>query len=99
MAVGVLTQAGHRVLVETKAGEGSGFANEEYAKAGATIVNTAEEVYGQADMIYHVKEPIASEYPLLRKDQILFTYLHLAANEELTHVLMDKEIVSIAFGL
>lgn len=97
MAVGVLTQAGHQVLVQTKAGEGSGFADEEYTKAGATMVNTAEEVYGQADMIYHVKEPIAPEYPLLRKDQILFTYLHLAAVEELTHVLMDREVVSIAF--
>ena len=97
MAAGVLTQAGHEVLVQTRAGEGSGFPDEEYIKAGATIVGTAEEVYGRADMIYHVKEPIAPEYPLLRKDQILFTYLHLAAVEELTRVLMDREVVSIAY--
>jgi len=97
MAAGVLTQAGHEVLVQTRAGEGSGFPDEEYIKAGATIVGTAEEVYGRADMIYHVKEPIAPEYPLLRKDQILFTYLHLAAVEELTHVLMDRGVVGIAY--
>jgi len=96
MAVGVLTKAGHQVLVQTKAGEGSGFADEEYIKAGATI-STAEEVYGQAEMIYHVKEPIASEYPLLRRDQILFTYLHLATTEELTQVLMEKGVVAIAY--
>ncbi len=97
MAAGVLAQAGHEVLVQTGAGEGSGFSDEDYVKAGATIVDTAEEVYGRADMIYHVKEPIAPEYPLLRKDQILFTYLHLAAAEELTHVLMDKGVVAIAY--
>jgi len=97
MAVGVLTKAGHQVLVQTKAGEGSDFADEEYIKAGATIVKTAEEVYGQAEMIYHVKEPIASEYPLLRRDQILFTYLHLATAEELTQVLMEKGVVAIAY--
>jgi alanine dehydrogenase len=97
MAVAVLTKAGHQVLVETKAGEGSGFTDEEYLKAGATIVNTPEEVYGQAEMIYHVKEPLPSEYPLLRKGQILFTYLHLACAEELTHVLMEKGVVAIAY--
>jgi len=97
MVAGVLAQAGHEVLVQTRAGEGSGFSDEDYVKAGATIVDTAEEVYGRADMIYHVKEPIAPEYPLLRKDQILFTYLHLAAAEELTHVLMDKGVVAIAY--
>ncbi len=97
MAAGVLTQAGHQVLVQTKAGDGSGFTDEEYAKVGATIVSTAEEVYGQAEMIYHVKEPLAPEYPLLRRDQILFTYLHLAAAKEVTQVLMDKGVVAIAF--
>ena len=97
MAVAELTRAGHKVLVQTTAGEGSGFADEEYTKAGATIVSTAKEVWDQAEMIYHVKEPISSEYPLLRRDQILFTYLHLAAVEELTHVLMDKGVTAIAF--
>ena len=97
MAVGVLTKAGHQVLVQTAAGEGSSFADEEYTEAGATIVGTAEEVYGQAEMIYHVKEPIPSEYPLLRKDQILFTYLHLAVAEELTHMLMDRGVIAIGY--
>jgi len=97
MAVGVLTQAGHKVLVQTTAGEGSGFTDEEYVKAGATMVNTAEEVYGQAEMIYHVKEPMPPEYPLLRKDQILFTYLHLAPARELTLALMKSGVVAIAY--
>ncbi len=97
MAVGVLAQAGHKVLVQTTAGEGSGFTDEEYVKAGATMVNTAEEVYGQAEMIYHVKEPMPLEYPLLRKDQILFTYLHLAPAKELTLALMKSGVVAIAF--
>jgi alanine dehydrogenase len=97
MAVEVLTKAGHQVLVQTTAGEGSGFADEEYVKAGATIVKRAEELYDRAEMIYQVKEPIPSEYPLLKKDQIHFRYLHLAAEEKLTHVLMEKGVVAIAF--
>jgi len=97
MAVGVLTQAGHKVLVQATAGEGSGFTDEEYAKAGATIVKTAEEVWGKAEMIYHVKEPIPIEYPLLRKNQILFTYLHLAPAKELTLALMKSGVTAIAF--
>ena len=96
-AVRVLTKAGHQVLVQTMAGDGSGFADGEYAKAGATIVKSAEELYDRAEMIYQVKEPIPSEYPLLKKDQIHFRYLHLAAEEKLTHVLMDKGVVAIAF--
>ena len=97
MAVGVLTQAGHKVLVQATAGEGSGFTDEEFVKVGATMVSTAEEVWGQAGMIYHVKEPIPVEYPLLRRDQILFTYLHLAPAKELTLALMKSGIVAIAF--
>jgi len=97
MAVGVLTKAGHKVLVQSKAGEGSGFSDEEYVKAGATIIEKAEGVWEQAEMIYHVKEPIPPEYPLLRKDQILFTYLHLAAEKELTLTLMSKGVIAIAF--
>ena len=97
VAVEVLTKAGHQVLVETMAGEGSGFADEEYIEAGGTVVDTAEEVYGRADMIYHVKEPIPSEYPLLKKSQILFAYLHLATAKELTLTLMDRGVVAIAY--
>lgn len=96
-AAGVLAKAGHEVLVETKAGEGSGFSDDEYSKAGAKIVKTAEEVWEKAEMIYHVKEPVPSEYPLLRKGQILWTYLHLAAAKELTLTLMEKGITGIAF--
>ena len=96
-AAGALTKAGHQVLVQTTAGEGSGFADGEYIKAGATIAKSAEELYNRAEMIYQVKEPIPSEYPLLKKDQIHFRYLHLAAEEKLTHALMDKGVVAIAF--
>ncbi len=97
IAVETLTQAGHQVLVQATAGKGSGFSDEEYVKAGATIVSTAEEVWKQAEMIYHIKEPIAPEYPLLQRDQILFSFLHLAAEKELTFALMDKGVTAIAF--
>ena len=90
VAVEALTKAGHQLLVETTGGDGSGFNDEEDIKARATVVSTAEEVYNRADMIYHVKEPVSSEYSLLKKDQILFSYLHLATNKELTHILMDR---------
>jgi len=96
-AVEALTEAGHQVLVETTAGEGSDFADEEYINAGATVMSTAEEVWNRADMIYHVKEPVPSEYPLLKKGQILFAYLHLAAAKELTLALMDRGVIAIAY--
>jgi len=96
-AVDVFVKAGHQVLVQSTAGEGSGFADEEYTKVGATMVKTAEELYERAEMIYQVKEPIPSEYPLLKKDQIHFRYLHLAAEEKLTKVLMERGVTSIAF--
>ena len=96
-AAGVLSKAGHQVLVQTTAGEGSGFTDKEYVNARATIVNAVEELYERAEMIYQVKEPIPSEYPMLRKDQIHFRYLHLAAEERLTKVLMDKKVAAIAF--
>ncbi len=95
-AAETLTTAGHQVLVQATAGEGSGFSDKEYIKAGAKIVKTAKEVY-QAEMIYQVKEPIPSEYPLLRKDQIHFRYLHLAPAKELTQALIDKRVIAIAF--
>jgi len=97
MAAEALTKAGHQVLVQTTAGDGSGFTDEEYIEAGAIVVSTAEEVWNRADMIYHVKEPIPSEYSLLRRDQILFTYLHLAAEKELTLALMDRGVIAIAY--
>ncbi len=97
MVVEVLTKGGHQVLVQTTAGDGSNFTDEKYIEAGATVVSTAEEVWNRADMIYHVKEPIPSEYSLLRRDQILFTFLHLAAGKELTRALMDRGVIAIAY--
>jgi len=96
-AVEALTKAGHQVLVESMAGEESGFTDEEYIQAGGTVMVAAEGVYSQADMIYHVKEPAPSEYPLLKKDQINFAYLHLATNKELAYALMDSGVVAIAY--
>jgi len=97
MAVESLVQAGHKVVVQTKAGEGSGFTDDDYINAGATILEAAEEVWGQAEMIYHVKEPIPAEYKYFRKGLILFTYLHLAAEKELTQELMKSGVTGVAF--
>lgn len=88
---------GHTVYVETKAGEGAGFADEEYRKAGATILATPAEVYAKADMIVKVKEPDPCEYQYLRKDQILYTYLHLAANPKLAEALLKSGCKAVAF--
>lgn len=95
--VSAYKQAGHRVLVETGAGVGSGFTDEDYAAAGADIMSTAEEVWGQADMICKVKEPLPAEYPYFRENLILFTYLHLAPEKELTEQLCAKKVVGIAY--
>ena len=96
-AAGTLVQAGHQVLVETKAGLGSGFEDRDYARVGATLVKTADEVWKQAEMIYHVKEPIPSEFRYFRKGLILFTYLHLAPERELTLAVMKGGVTAIAF--
>lgn len=88
---------GHQVLVERSAGIGSGFSDAEYELAGATLIDSHAEVFARADMIVKVKEPIAPEYDLLREDQILYTYLHLAAEEQLTRVLMDRKVAAIAY--
>ncbi len=95
--VGHLVQAGHRVLVETKAGLGAGFGDEEYEKVGAEILPSAAEVYSRAEMIMKVKEPLPSEYQYLKEGLLLFTYLHLAACEELTKELMSRKVTSIAY--
>jgi alanine dehydrogenase len=92
-----LVDDGHTVLVEASAGEGSGISDTEYVEAGAEIRPAAEEIFAQADMIVKVKEPLPQEYPLLRKDQVLFTYLHLAPAPELTQALLEREIVGIAY--
>lgn len=95
--VAELIKAGHSVLVEHGAGEGSGFDDSLYAEAGAQLLQRAAEVYAQAGMILKVKEPIETEYPLLREGQILFTYLHLAADKRLTEVLCAKKVTAFAY--
>lgn len=92
-----LTGAGHTVLVESLAGIGSGFTDEDYRRAGATLFDEAEPVWGGADMVTKVKEPLPSEYQYFRQNLILFTYLHLAPELELTKALMDKQVVAIAY--
>ena len=88
---------GHTVLVENGAGAGSGYPDDEYAAEGAVIVHTAGAVWSDAEMTLKVKEPIESEYPLMREGQVLFTYLHLAADEPLTRALINQRTQSIAY--
>ncbi len=95
--VRAFTDAGHKVFVERSAGEGSGFANELYEKAGATILETADDVWGEGDMIVKVKEPVAPEYARMRESQLLFTYLHLAPEPELTKQLMQRKVSGVAY--
>jgi len=95
--VEVAVHHGHTVLVESQAGAGSGFSDDAYRHAGAHIVETPREIYERADMVMHVKEPLPPEYELIRPDQIIFTYLHLAADEALTRVLMERRSVNIAY--
>jgi alanine dehydrogenase len=95
--VEVMRTNGHTVLVEASAGIGSGLSDAVYAEHGAEIVLSAKEVFARADMVMHVKEPLPPEYELIRKDQIIFTYLHLAAAEELTRTLIATGSVNIAY--
>src|SRR3954463_1355855 len=92
-----LKRRGHSVVVQKNAGFGAGYPDEDYAKAGAQIVDTARKVYAQAEMIVKVKEPLKAEYRLLRKDQILFTYLHLAASKPLTEALLKSGVTGVAY--
>jgi alanine dehydrogenase len=95
--VEIMKQSGHTVLVEKDAGNGSGLENAAYISAGAEVVDTPGEIYARADMVMHVKEPLPSEYELIREDQIVFTYLHLAASEELTLALIKSKSIDIAY--
>ncbi len=95
--VEVLADRGHKILVESNAGLNSGFANQMYLDAGASIADEAAYIFANADMVMHVKEPQPSEYKMIRKDQIVFTYLHLAADEQQTHGLIDSEAICIAY--
>ncbi|OZU89368.1 alanine dehydrogenase [Virgibacillus indicus] len=92
-----LLGAGHKVIVEADAGLGSSFTNNEYKEAGAEVLESASEVWGKAEMIMKVKEPLESEYHYFRKGLILFTYLHLANEPELTKALVENEVTAIAY--
>jgi alanine dehydrogenase len=92
-----LVRHGHSVIVEQGAGSGSGIADDEYIRAGGQIVSTAEDVWGRADMIWKVKEPIAAEYPRIREGQILYTYLHLAPDRAQTDALIASGCVAFAY--
>jgi alanine dehydrogenase len=95
--VEVMIQNGHTLLVEKNAGKGSGFEDETYKEAGAEMVATPQEIFERAEMVMHVKEPLPAEYGLIREDQIVFTYLHLAAAEDLTHALIKSKSINIAY--
>ncbi len=93
----LLVGAGHTVYVEQGAGLGSGFPDEAYAAAGARLAPTAEEVWAKAEMIMKVKEPIAVEWPRMRPGQVIYTYFHFAASEELTRAVIDAGAVAVAY--
>ncbi|WGD37138.1 alanine dehydrogenase [Lysinibacter sp. HNR] len=92
-----LTRNKHEVFIQSGAGENSGISNEEYISAGAILLDTAAEVWATAELLLKVKEPIAAEYGYLRKDLVVFTYLHLAAEKELTHSLVEAGTTAIAY--
>jgi alanine dehydrogenase len=96
-AASQLTRRGHSVVVQKNAGIGSGYPDDDYVNAGAEIVDQTKEVFARADMIVKVKEPLEAEFPLLRKGQILFTYLHLAASKSLTEALLKSGVIAIAY--
>jgi len=95
--VTALARHGHTIYVQKSAGEGTGFSDESYIEAGAQILPTIEEIYGIAEMIIKVKEPIEPEYKLIRPDQVLYTYFHFASHEPLTRAMMDSGAVCIAY--
>jgi alanine dehydrogenase len=92
-----LVQRGHTVLVESGAGKGSGYSDDELKKAGARILPKHGDIFAEADLVLKVKEPLPEEYNLLRADQILFTFFHFAASETLTRTLLEKKIIGIAY--
>ncbi len=95
--VDACVRAGHKVLVETSAGTGSGFTDDEYIKAGAEILRTPQEVYAASEMIVKVKEPLEPEFKMLKAGQTVFTYFHLAPDAKLTQAMLDAKIVGIAY--
>lgn len=95
--VHALVEAGHEVFVQKTAGEGSGFADVQYVGAGGKLVETADDAWGEGDMVVKVKEPIAPEYGRMRENQLLFTYLHLAPEFELTKQMMERKVTGVAY--
>jgi alanine dehydrogenase len=95
--VRALTDAGHRVVVERNAGEGSGFEDALYERAGATILDSPDDIWAEGEMVVKVKEPIAPEYPRMREGQLLFTYLHLAPDPKQTEALLQNKVTGIAY--
>lgn len=92
-----LTKRGHVVYVQTGAGSGSGFADEEYRGAGAELLDAATEIFSRAEMIIKVKEPVGDEYGMIRKDQLVFTYFHFASNEPLTRAMIESGAVCLSY--
>jgi alanine dehydrogenase len=95
--VSALVKAGHQLFVQATAGNGSGFSDEEYTQAGASMLPTIEDVYAKAEMIIKVKEPIEQEYPVIKEGQLLFTYFHFASYEPLTHAMIKSKAVCLAY--
>jgi len=95
--VEILTKKGHKIFIQKGAGIGSGFEDTDYTVVGAEILDTPEEVFSKSDMILKVKEPLEAEYNLFKENQLLFTYLHLAAESKLTKALLDKKVIGIAY--
>jgi alanine dehydrogenase len=95
--VNALVNSGHEVFVQKSAGEGSGFADDQYVNAGGKMLDTADEVWQTGDMIVKVKEPVAPEYPRMRENQLLFTYLHLAPEFELTKQMLERKVTGVAY--
>ena len=92
-----LTRAGHQVLIQAGAGQGSGISDEAYAANGAELVAQAEAIWKRADLVVKVKEPLPEEWPMLQPGQIVFTYFHFAADRDLTEVMMQSGITAIAY--
>ncbi len=92
-----LVKRGHKVYVQTTAGDGSGFSDEAYANAGASILSSIEDIYARAEMIMKVKEPVEPEYALVQPDQLLFTYFHFASHQPLAEAMMNSQAICLAY--
>ena len=95
--VEALVKKGNKVLVEKNAGYGSGITDNDYKKAGAAVKNSAKEIFSVSDMIVKVKEPLKQEFPLIRENQIVFTYFHFAADLHLTKAMLERKCIAVAY--